>query len=117
MMNTENMILFLQQISRKYPDDYLLMVVDGASSHRSKEMEIPANVHLLQLPPYCPELNPVEHLWDYTREKACANRYFENLNDVVEKVEHELGKLAQGTLTMVNKVSQMFCWPWMISAI
>ena len=78
---------------------------------------IPANVHLLQLPPYCPELNPVEHLWDYTREKACANRYFENLNDVVEKVEHERGKLAQGTLTMVNKVSQMFCWPWMISAI
>jgi hypothetical protein len=36
---------------------------------------------------------------------------------VVEKVEHELGKLAQGTLAMAKKVSQMFCWPWMISAI
>jgi len=117
MMNTENMNLFMRQISRKYPDDYLLLVADGASSHRSREMEIPPNVHLLQLPPYCPELNPVEHLWDYAREKACANRYFKDLNDVVEKVEHELGKLAQGTLAMAKKVSQMFCWPWMIGSI
>ncbi len=85
------------------------MVVGGPSSHRSKEMEIHTNVHLLQLPPYCPELNPVEHLWDYAREKARANRYFENLNDGVEKVEHKLGKLAQRTLTMAKKVSQMFC--------
>jgi hypothetical protein len=117
MMNTENMNLFLRQISSKYPNDYLLVVVDGASSHCSKGLEIPPNVHLLQLPPYCPELNPVEHLWDYAREKACANHYFENLNGVVEKVEHELSELAQGTLAMAKKVSQMFCWPWMISSI
>jgi len=117
MMNTENMNLFLQQISDRYPDDHVLMVVDGAGSHRSKELRIPTNVHLLHLPPYCPELNPVEHLWDYAREKACANRYFENLDNVVERVEYELGKLAQGTLDTAKKVSQMFCWPWMISAI
>jgi hypothetical protein len=117
MMNTGNMNLFMRQVSRKYPDEYLLLVVDGASSHRSKEMEIPRNVHLLQLPPYCPELNPVEHLWDHAREKACANRYFEHLDDVVKKVEHELGRLAQGTVEMAKKVSQMFCWPWMISSI
>ena len=117
MMNTENMTLFLQKISWKYPDDYILLVVDGASSHRSKELDVPPNVHLLQLPPYCPELNPVEHLWDHVREKACANRYFEKLSEVMERVVNELAKLAQGTLSTAKRVSQMFCWPWMISAV
>jgi transposase len=117
IMNTKNMNVFLHKISDKYHDDNILLIVDGASSHRSKELDIPPNIHLLQLPPYCPELNPVEHLWDHVREKACANRYFDNLSEMMERVNHELTKLALGTLNVAKKVSQMFCWPWMISAI
>ena len=70
MMNTENMNSFLGKLGDRYPDDYILMVLDGASSHKAKSMEIPKNIHLLALPPYCPELNPVEHLWDYLRRTA-----------------------------------------------
>ncbi len=117
MMNTENMNLFMRQIGRKYPDDYLLLVADGAARIVQGRWKFPRTFTCCSFPPYCPELNPVEHLWDYAREKACANRYFKDLNDVVEKVEHELGKLAQGTLAMAKKVSQMFCWPWMIGSI
>lgn len=103
------MRLFLKkQISPRYPDDYVLMVTHGACSHRSKELNISENIYLLPLPPYCPELNPVEHLWDHVREKACANRYFDKLTEVVDKVERELSKLAQGTLAMTKTVSQMF---------
>ena len=45
------------------------MVVDGASSHVSKNLVIPENIRLLRLPPYAPELNPQEHVRDEVREK------------------------------------------------
>jgi len=117
MMNTDNMNMFLTQIGTKYQNDYILMVVDGASSHKSKTLSLPRNVHLLRLPPYCPELNPVENLWDHVREKACANVYFEKLSDVMLKVNGELCKLATGTNAITKTVSQMFCRPWIISSI
>jgi len=117
MMNTDNMNIFPAQIGTKYRDDYILMVVDGASSHKSKTLNIPENIHLLCLPPYCPELNPVENLWDHVREKACANVYFEKLSDVMVKVNGELSKPATGTVAMAKTVSQMFCRSWIISSI
>ena len=53
------------------------MVLDGAGWHKSKAMTIPDNIRLLSLPPYSPELNPVEHLWDELREKHFHNRTFD----------------------------------------
>ncbi len=50
-MNTQNMGKFLYQVSERYPDEYILMVVDGASSHKAKAMEIPHNIALITLPP------------------------------------------------------------------
>lgn len=117
MMNTENMNVFLGKIGDRYPEDYILMVLDGASSHKAKSMEIPKNIHLLSLPPYCPELNPVEHLWGCLQRTACRNRCFESLSRVVEAVARELDRLGSGLRSAVDKVSDMFCWPWMISSI
>lgn len=117
MMNTENMNRFYRQISETYPDDYILVVFDGASSHKSKGTELPHNIQLLVLPPYCPELNPVECLWGYLRRTACGNRYFDKLSDVVEAVGHALDELGSGLKSAVRKVTSMFCWPWMIASI
>ena len=44
-MNTEEMGVFLQQVSQQYPDEYLLMVVDGASSHKAKALEVRRTSH------------------------------------------------------------------------
>jgi len=59
----------LQQVSQAHPTDLIVMVLDGASSHKARELNIPANIRLLALPPYAPELNPQEHVWDELREK------------------------------------------------
>ena len=75
-MNTEEMGTFLKQVSEQYPDEYLLMVVDGASSHRAKALEVPANVALIGLPGYSPQLNPQENVWDEIREKNFPNRVY-----------------------------------------
>ncbi|MFH0957989.1 MAG: transposase [Pseudomonadota bacterium] len=74
-MNTENMFRFLDQVSKAHRDQFIVLVVDGASSHRSKELEIPKNVSFIRLPPYSPELNPAEQICNYL-----ANRVFDALD-------------------------------------
>jgi transposase len=52
------MSCFLKQVSESQHDDFMVIVLDGASAHKSKDLKIPENVVLFLLPPYSPELNP-----------------------------------------------------------
>lgn len=67
---------FLEHLSEAYPEHHLLVVLDGAPSHRSREIGYPGNVSLLALPSYSPELNPVER-WFQEFGRALSNRTFE----------------------------------------
>jgi len=78
-MNTENMSRFLDQVSTSHKDEFILMVLDGASYHRSKELNIPKNVSFIRLPPYSPDLNPAEQIWNILRRDYFANRVFDSL--------------------------------------
>ena len=69
---------FLEGLSEAYPDHHLLLVLDGAPSHRSEEIELPENISLLRLPAYSPELNPVER-WFLEFRRALSNRLFESV--------------------------------------
>ena len=62
------------------------MVVDGADWHRSKKLKIPQNIKLVSLPPYSPELNPVENIWEELREKYFHNRVFQSIDAVEEQL-------------------------------
>jgi len=84
--NTETMFLFLEEVSRRYPDEYILMFMDQAGWHKAKKLRVPANIELAFLPPYSPELNPQEQIWDELREKYCRNKFFKNLEAVVDAV-------------------------------
>jgi hypothetical protein len=61
-VNGDCMGLFLAEIAERYPADNIIMVLDGAGWHKNQSMPIPDSIRLLSLPPYSPELNPVEHL-------------------------------------------------------
>lgn len=54
---------FLNEFAATYADTLNVLVIDGAGAHTSGALTIPENVLLVQLPPYCPELNPIERLW------------------------------------------------------
>jgi transposase len=111
-MNTENMSRFLDQVSKAHPDQFIVMVVDGASSHRSKELEIPKNVSFIRLPPYSPELNPAEQIWNILRRDYFANRVFDTLDAATTQAEFGLTEMATNQLA----TRQLTNWPW-ISAI
>ena len=111
-MNTDNMSRFILQVSEAHRDEFIVMVVDGASSHRSKELNVPENVSLIRLPPYSPELNPAEQIWNVLRRDYFANRVFDSLNAATEQAELGLAEMATNKLA----IRQLTNWPW-ISAI
>jgi len=85
LVNAQAMSLFLTEVSQRHPDDFILMVMDKAGWHQAKEVSIPDNMRIIFLPPYSPNLNPVEHLWEEIREKWFPNKVFKSL-DAVEGV-------------------------------
>ncbi len=110
-MNTERMGQFLTQVSQVYSTEFLIMVVDGASSHISKDLVIPENIRLFRLPSYSPELNPQEHVWDELREKEFPNRVFGHLDTVTAQLEHGLKRLASNQTSLQSLTN----WPWIDS--
>jgi transposase len=67
--NTACFQVFLDVLARRFPRQDILLVLDGAPNHRCGDLAVPNNITLLYLPPYSPELNPKENLWDEIREK------------------------------------------------
>ena len=84
--NTEAMTLHLAEIARAVtPGAHAVLVLDGAGWHGGKDLLVPDNVTLLALPPYAPELNPVENIWQYLRSNKLAITVFDNYADIVDK--------------------------------
>lgn len=111
-VNTDCMQVFLDELSQRYPDERIVMVMDGAGWHRSGALKAPSNVYLLKLPPYAPELNPIEHVWDELREKFFHNRVFESLNALEQQLMAGLNALEKNTETVRSIVS----WDWIMNA-
>ena len=79
-VNTQAVESLLDQLSESIPEGvHVVLVWDGAGYHSaSKALRVPANVTPVTLPPYSPELNPVERLWPYLRHHYWSNRLYAN---------------------------------------
>ncbi len=86
VVTAEAMSIFLAEVARRHPEEYILMFLDGAGWHRANDLTVPENMRLEALPPYSPQLNPVEHIWDEIREKWFANEVFNSLNAVEDRL-------------------------------
>ncbi len=90
----------------------MVMVLDGAPSHKGKELTVPDNIALVFLPPYSPELNPAEQIWNVLRRDYFANRVFDSLNAATLQAENGLGRMASNKEALKSLTN----WPW-INAI
>lgn len=81
--NTAMMTLFLAHLSQTFADFFIILQVDQAAWHRSKSLVIPDNIRLIYQPPYSPEVNPTEHVWEELREKYFPNRLCGSLDQVI----------------------------------
>src|SRR3981081_4732069 len=71
------MALHLAEISRTVtPGAHAVLLLDQAGWHLSAKLDVPDNITLMPLPPKCPELNPVENVWQFIRDNWLSNRVF-----------------------------------------
>uniref|UniRef100_UPI00066D7A0C transposase n=1 Tax=Streptococcus pseudopneumoniae TaxID=257758 RepID=UPI00066D7A0C len=75
-----------------YPDDYILLVMDNAIWHKSSTLKIPTNIGFTFIPPYTPEMNPIEQVWKEIRKRGFKNKAFRTLEDVIQALEKEVIK-------------------------
>lgn len=106
--NTPTMDRFLAKVTAKYPDDRIIMVLDGAGWHVSKALVIPTNMRLVRLPPYSPDLNPSERLWLAIRQDYLGNRLFLTLGAVCDQIETAMQDFEENP----HKVSSITGYPW-----
>jgi len=93
--NTAAMNHHLSEISSQVAADaHAVVILDGASWHNSRGLVAPSNITLLALPPYSPELNPVERIWHYLRSHWLANSVFRSLADIMDACEMAWNRFA-----------------------
>jgi transposase len=112
-VNGDCMQLFLDEVATRHPQDRIVMVLDGAGWHQSQALTPATNLRVLTLPPYSPELNPVEHLWDDLRETSFHNRVFDSLDALELHLESSLRALELDH----PRVRSIVAWPWIINSL
>lgn len=83
-VNTQCLNVFLEQLSQKLGQKQIILVMDGAGWHKAKDLLVPGNIEIVILPPYSPELNPVERFWQYIKRHTIKNQIFTTI-DSLEK--------------------------------
>lgn len=79
------MSVFLDDFSRSRAKNvHAVMIIDGAGWHNADDLIIPENVSLYCLPPYSPELNPIEQVWGYLKSNFLSGRIFHGLEDIFD---------------------------------
>lgn len=108
-VNSEVMSVFLHYTAKQFSKDYCLLFLDGAGWHRANDLRVPHNMKLLYLPPYSPELNPVEPLWRHLRENYFGNQVFDSLDAVEDRLCAGLKHLSHAPQT----VKSISCFDWL----
>ncbi|MEW6498804.1 MAG: IS630 family transposase [Cyanobacteriota bacterium] len=103
-VDTECYQRFLDEFSRAYPDSLNVIQVDNGRFHNSKNLLVPENVILLFQPPYCPELNPIERLWEHLlADLKWAS--FQTLAQLQTKVDQLLAQLTPQVIASITGYS------------
>ena len=100
-VNTDCMNVFLQQMSQWLGDQKAIIVLDQAGWHKSKTLLIPKNIMIIYLPPYSPELNPVERLWQYIKDNVLKNRIHESLDTLENDLCNFFNSITTATIRSV----------------
>jgi transposase len=83
--NTETMTLHLAEISLAVaPGAHAVLLMDQAGWHMTDKLDVPENISIIALPSKCPELNPVENIWQFMRDNWLSNRVFTSHENIID---------------------------------
>ena len=92
---------FLANFSEQYPEQIHMIQLDNSGAHTAANLDIPENIQLWFQPPYAPELNPIERLWRYIKDKL-AWQLWSDLAALRQEVEYHLSKLTKSIVASVT---------------
>lgn len=101
--NTYCMNLYLEHLGKEFTNDIVMLVCDGASWHTTENLKKPENVILCHIPPYTPEMNPIEQIWKEIRKQGFRNEFFESLEKVVDRLSDTIRSLNKETVTHITQ--------------
>lgn len=92
---------YLKALSQYKPEQYKILVIDNAGFHSTKNIEIPENIFLLRIPPYSPELNPCEQVWQYIKSRY-KNQRFDNMKNLKSWLHQFVKNMTKKTIQSIT---------------
>ena len=93
--------IFLEQLAGEYPDNLNVIQLDNGRFHHSSSLKIPDNILLIFQPPYSPELNPIERVWQHIKQELSWEIY-DSLDEIKEKVRAFIEKFSRETIASIS---------------
>ena len=109
-LNAECFQLFLDEFSKAYPCSLNVIQLDNGRFHYAKDLTIPDNIVLLFQPPYSPDVNPIERVWQSMKDKLC----WVNLKNL-DELRKEVDNIIQ--LLLPEKVASLTGFDFILSAL
>lgn len=111
-VNTDAMQQFLDRFAATIgEDEHVAMVLDQAGWHGAKALQVPSNITLVPLPPYSPELNPVERVWLHLKERFLSHRLLNDYDAIVDAACTAWNALAAET----GRITSLASYPWILA--
>lgn len=92
---------YLEHFSKYKPHEFKIVVIDNAGFHSTKNIEIPENIFLLRIPPYSPELNPCEQVWQYIKNRY-KNQRFSSMKELKEWLHQNVRTMKKETIKSIT---------------
>jgi len=113
-LNTDVVNCFFEQFAKEVDSKvHVVMFWDQAGFHTARKLRQPPNLTLIPLPPYCPELNPIENLWSYLRSHHWSNRAYRDYDDL----RHAACKAWQHTCLNVSAIKSICRCPYVLREV
>jgi DDE superfamily endonuclease len=107
-VNTDCMNIFLEQMSKSLGNKEAFLIMDCASWHKSKGLKTPKNITIIYLPPYSPELNPVERFWQHIKQNILRNKIYDTIGLLEDVLCKFIVSLSPATIKQVCNVPYLF---------
>ena len=104
-MSTETEYIFLMELKKQHPYDHVVVVIDNAPCHKPKVLHSIDGLTVIYLPPYSPELNPVERFFEEMR-RSTANELFTTIDDIEKRITHAINSWSK------QELMDLCCYDW-----
>ena len=100
-VNSDIFERYLREFSKHKPEEFKIVVIDNAGFHSTKNMNIPDNIYLLRIPPYSPELNPCEQVWQYIKNRY-KNQLFKTMDSLKIWLHETVNSMEKETIKSIT---------------